>query len=291
MDLKQTFGDLKDTTSVILGLVRAASPEKRLRGRALGDLGPIAPREKFFESISADRVQRYRELCGFIDDGYLPVTYPHVLGLPLQIAILNDPAFPAPMLGAVHVRNTIRQERRIEVDEPLTLRGAMTGHSTVKRGYEYELSVEAFSGDERVWSEVITFMVLADTDSRKRGVAGPAAPDKVADRELVHLAAGLGRAYARVSWDFNPIHLSRHSAKLFGFERPIAHGMWTFARAVSGLEAIDGRDEVSLEVSFRRPVELPCDVEFRTGAFENGVAHFAAVRPSDGKCFLTGLAR
>src|SRR6266487_1403229 len=44
------------------------------------------------------------------------------------------------------------------------------------------------------------------------------------------LPADLGRRYAAVSGDRNPIHLYRLTAWLFGFRRPIAHGMWAAAR-------------------------------------------------------------
>ena len=45
----------------------------------------------------------------------------------------------------------------------------------------------------------------------------------------------LGRRYGSVSGDLNPIHLSDPTAKLFGFPRAIAHGMWTKARCLAAL--------------------------------------------------------
>ena len=48
-------------------------------------------------------------------------------------------------------------------------------------------------------------------------------------------ARDVGRAYAEVSGDHNPIHTSRIGARLFGFPRPIAHGMWTQARCLAAL--------------------------------------------------------
>ncbi|WP_299038862.1 MaoC/PaaZ C-terminal domain-containing protein [uncultured Pseudokineococcus sp.] len=68
--------------------------------------------------------------------------------------------------------------------------------------------------------------------------------------------AGTGRAYAAVSGDPNPIHLSRPTARLLGFRRPIAHGMWTLAHALLDLE---GRVPAAHDVSarFLRPLSLP----------------------------------
>jgi acyl dehydratase len=70
-----------------------------------------------------------------------------------------------------------------------------------------------------------------------------------------------GRRYAAVSGDHNPIHTSRLGARLFGFARPIAHGMWTKARC---LAALDGRlpDAYTVDVAFKLPILLPAKVGF-----------------------------
>lgn len=45
------------------------------------------------------------------------------------------------------------------------------------------------------------------------------------------------RQYAAVSGDYNPHHLYWFTALPMGFSRPIAHGMWTLAAALSELAA------------------------------------------------------
>ena len=69
------------------------------------------------------------------------------------------------------------------------------------------------------------------------------------------LPGDLGRRYAAVSGDHNPIHLYGLTAKAFGFPRQIAHGMWSKARC---LAALDGRlpDAVTVEVAFK-PILSP----------------------------------
>ena len=73
------------------------------------------------------------------------------------------------------------------------------------------------------------------------------------------LPEGLGRAYAGVSGDVNPIHLHALSAKAMGFPRAIAHGMWTAARTLAALGALDRA--VEPPVWFAKPVFLPSTVE------------------------------
>ncbi|WP_448318773.1 MaoC family dehydratase, partial [Streptomyces sp. CO7] len=73
------------------------------------------------------------------------------------------------------------------------------------------------------------------------------------------LAGDLGRRYGAASGDRNPIHLTAATARLFGFPRAIAHGMWTAARCVAahGMPAT-GR----VTVRFRAPVLLPGTVAY-----------------------------
>jgi acyl dehydratase len=75
------------------------------------------------------------------------------------------------------------------------------------------------------------------------------------------LPGDLGRRYASVSGDHNPIHVHPLTARLFGFPSAIAHGMWTKARALAALE---GRlpHAYTVEVAFKRPILLPGKVVF-----------------------------
>jgi hypothetical protein len=81
--------------------------------------------------------------------------------------------------------------------------------------------------------------------------------------------ARVGADYAAVSGDRNPIHTSRLGARLFGFPRPIAHGMWTKARALAALE---GRlpDAYAVDVTFKKALLLPARATFVTAPEADG---------------------
>jgi len=85
---------------------------------------------------------------------------------------------------------------------------------------------------------------------------------------------GMGRAYARISGDWNPIHLWTWSAKLMGLQRPIIHGMHTLARACAELEQACGRRILALEGRFRAPAplgsELVLGADLAAGSFAVG---------------------
>ena len=83
------------------------------------------------------------------------------------------------------------------------------------------------------------------------------------DLDSWQAASNIGRRYARVSGDYNPIHLSALSAKLFGFPRAIAHGLWNKARALAALQGHLPASGYSIEVRFQKPVLLPSNLRMR----------------------------
>ncbi|MOA21940.1 MaoC like domain protein [compost metagenome] len=63
-----------------------------------------------------------------------------------------------------------------------------------------------------------------------------------------------------MSGDYNPIHLSAASAKLFGFPTAIAHGLWNKARTLAALAGHLPAANVEIAVQFKKPVRLPSEV-------------------------------
>ena len=75
--------------------------------------------------------------------------------------------------------------------------------------------------------------------------------------------------YARVSSDFNPIHLSDRAARFFGLRGAIAHGMWSLARslALPTTPATPAR----IETQFLTPVQLPARVAIKEWTADGAV--------------------
>ena len=116
--------------------------------------------------------------------------------------------------------------------------------------------------------------------------SGSSFPDASPSGIVWRLPGDLGRQYAAVSGDHNPIHLYPITAKALGFPRQIAHGMWTMARCVAALE---NRlpDAVRVDVAFKKPVLLPGSVAFGSTPVDGGFA-FSLTSPKDGAPHLAG---
>ena len=86
-----------------------------------------------------------------------------------------------------------------------------------------------------MWESTSTYLRVGKGDDDAKPERDPF--DVVAGTGIVwKLPGDLGREYAAVSGDHNPIHLYPLTAKAFGFPRQIAHGMWTKARCVAAFE-------------------------------------------------------
>jgi acyl dehydratase len=209
-------------------------------------------------SARQEEVEKYCRVCGFQPSDTLPPTYPHILAFPLHLALMTDSSFPFPAIGLVHISNEITQHRPISVGETLALKVWATPLEPHPRGRQFAIRTEAAVGGEVVWEEVSTNLKRGGGSGRapQRETAEPLPPT-----DTWTLPGDLGRRYASVSGDFNPIHIHPLTARLFGFPSAIAHGMWTKARC---LAALSGRlpDAFSVEVSFRKPILLPATVEF-----------------------------
>ncbi len=226
------------------------------------------------------RLAAYDKVCGYRLSDTLPATYPHVLAFPLALALMSAGDFPFPVAGLVHVANHIEQLRPIGADEHLELTVRAADLREHGRGRQFDVRATASVGDDVVWRGVSTYL-------RKAGKGTPREPEPASPASAVwRVGAEVGRRYAEVSGDHNPIHTSRLGARAFGFPRPIAHGMWTAARC---LAALAGRlpDAYTFEVAFRRPVPLPATVAFAATARPGGW-DLALHDPASGAPHLAG---
>ena len=215
------------------------------------------------------RLAAYREVCGFDpDSAALPVTYPHVLGFPLAMRIMAERRFPLPLLGLVHTSITVTQGHDLPVDEAYELSVYVKELAPHRRGTEATVVTELRAGDTRAWTSTSTYLARHRTGTPAGDDAAPEErPEPLPAVAEWKLPGDLGRRYGAASGDRNPIHLHPLTARLFGFPRAIAHGMWTVARCLAEHGA---EGEVQVRAAFKAPVLLPATVTYasRGPAFE-----------------------
>ena len=211
-------------------------------------------------------VAAYAKVCGFALRDTLPPTYPHMLAFPLHMAVMSDGSFPFGAVGLVHVENSIAQKRPIGIDEEMTIRVRPTKLQPHPKGKTFSLETEVLVDGEVVWQSTSTMLRRGgpNGDAAKKGKGGKSFESLDADAPSSaewKLPGDLGRRYAGVSGDRNPIHMHSLTAKPLGFPGAIAHGMWSKARALAQLES-ELPDSFEAEVRFRKPILLPARVLF-----------------------------
>lgn len=216
--------------------------------------------------VDPARLAAYERVCGFpTGDDSLPLTYPHVLGFPLAMRLMSDRGFPLPLLGLVHTSIEITRRRALPSREAYELAVYVGGLEPHRRGTEASVITEVRDGGDVVWESRSTY--LARHRSRYDGEAARAERGPLPAVAEWRLGADVGRRYGAASGDRNPIHLHPLTARLFGFPRAIAHGMWTVARC---LAAHGAPEQARMEAEFRAPVLLPGTVTYAAdgGRFE-----------------------
>jgi hypothetical protein len=251
------------------------------------EAGEVPRIESRLAKVEIDRrhLAAYSELCGGAAGATLPIAYPHVLAMPLHLAMLGAEAFPVKLFGLVHVHNRIAMRQPLSAEEPAEIRAWIEGHRESERGQEFDLHTEYVVAGEPLWDETCTFLARRKPAP---GAAKPAisrsaegAPDAAALKTSSFRApAGLGRRYGFVSGDVNPIHMSDLTARAFGFPRAIAHGMWSLGRLASEFEP-EHFNGCELSVSFKLPIFMPAWLMLQRWDIDNGTGF--ALRDGQGE--------
>ena len=238
--------------------------------------------------IDSDHLKSYNEVCGFKNNGYIPAIYLAVLSQSLQMHMMTSGPFPFAILGLVHIRNTVKQYRKVGVNESLTLSCTFGELKPHDKGVQFDFLTTAKVGGDVVMEGVTTYLIRQKTDGssaskNKEEVATPAYEVLTSWK----ISEDTGRRYARISGDYNLIHIHALTAKAFGFKQAIAHGMWSKARALASLTLPDAYEA---DVAFKLPIYLPSAVELLT---ENGKAETAFLirNQSSQKPHVSGIVK
>ncbi|MFN3359303.1 MAG: MaoC family dehydratase [Pseudomonas sp.] len=232
-----------------------AALKRKITGTALPEQGL-----RCRVSVNPRQVAAYRKVCGFADSPMLPATYPHILAFGLQMQLLTDHAFPFPLLGLIHLSNRIRIHRPLGGVSELSIAVHAQNLQPHPKGATFDVVTRVEDSLGLLWEAESRMLCRGVKLDGETAQAVQAAPTQTSEITRWKAPADIGRRYARVSGDYNPIHLSAVTAKLFGFPQAIAHGLWNKARTLTALaEHLPGAN-IELTVEFQKPVRLPSEV-------------------------------
>ncbi|MCB9793877.1 MAG: acyl dehydratase [Alphaproteobacteria bacterium] len=259
------------------------------RGGGFDASEPLPEVEVQVPGTDAGAVEAYGRICGFPDVDPLPITWPQVRAAGMHAHLFLHRSTPVSAMGLVHVYSRIEQLRPIPRNARMDLSCRWGDARLVSQGAELDLLTAAQVDGELAWRSVTTVLSRGkakDPAAPKRG-DGPAL-EAVERSTSWRVPEDLGRRYARIAGDMNPIHQYAWAAKLFGFKRHIIHGMWSLARCLAELGPL--AEASTVECTFRRPVFLPSSVIFESGPVEGGTG-FRLLNRDAKKTHLWGLVR
>ncbi|MET1088270.1 MAG: MaoC/PaaZ C-terminal domain-containing protein [Arthrobacter sp.] len=275
----------------------AQAARRRLLGTHDGSALPAESHEVRGVAVDVGNLTAYQHLIGETASDVLPAGFIHALSFPLAMSVMNRDDFPLPLLGMIHLRNSVQQLSPVLFTDALDITANVENLRGHRSGTQVDVvsEVRLAGSTDTCWRGVSTYLAKGvflpgiDKPSPAPVRAEFRAPDPTA---LWQLGVDTGRAYAAVSGDFNPIHLSVLSAKALGMRRSIAHGMYLASRALSDVGAVRG-DSFTWDVEFEAPVFLPCRVALDissahvpSGTWER--SDFVAWNPRSGRRHFSG---
>lgn len=276
---------LKDIPSSVETLLRASLTGLKKPGSHLPDKGYTV------EGLTIDKKQfeAYCKMFGF-NGSTVPSAYWYIRLFSLQNLLLAHPDAPFPMPGMVHLSCEIKQYDTIYPSDKLDATcqfGRLIQHD---KGTAIEVIATLKRNDKVVWEERNINLYLG-----KKGLGEAVEPSPsidITEAEKSYpwsLGANLGIEYAKVSGDFNPIHLHTIGAKLLGFPKHLIHGWYSLSRAIAPIQSsLKGPHE--LFVSFKKPLFLPGKVVSRTQT-EGDTILFDVINEKEGYPHLKGYVK
>lgn len=276
---------LKDTPNSIEVLLRASLTSFKKAGNRLPDKGYT------IEGLTLDKDQ-YKEYCkmfGF-DESTVPSPYWYIRLFGLKSLLMAHPDAPFPMPGMVHLYDEINQFDTIYPTDKLDVTcqfGRLFKHD---KGTAMEIVTTLKRDGKKVWEEKNINLYFGKKGIGQNADENPTIEINHPDRTLAwELDSNLGFQYAKMSGDFNPIHLHDIGAKLFGFPKHLIHGWYSLNRAVAPIQSeMIGAHE--LYVSFKKPLFLPGKVLARTQEDGNTIL-FDVINEKEGYPHLKGYIK
>lgn len=207
--------------------------------------------------LDSEKIKLFRKICNQPQN---PDTVPMVYLQSLFIGMLGkyiiSPFFPLVPMGLIHTKQKIIQKKAIKTDATLDAHIKLSEILNDEKGYEITFLLELTSQNIVVWEGVSTFLSKDKKYKKKKKSFGHT--DMLTPFLEIDIPSDIGRQYAKVSGDCNPHHLSNIFAKLFGFKRTIAHGMWSLARSVAEIEnQFNDKEILSVDAAFKLPIFIP----------------------------------
>jgi MaoC like domain len=239
----------------------------RRKGLESGGMIPNLVGELLGFNIDKEHLNRYSEICGLEKNSKMPILYPHVIASSIYMNMLTHKLFPFGLVGSLHLRNHIIQHRQINIDGTFDIKVEVIEQRVVKQGMEFDFTISILIDKERVWESISTWLTRGKFGKEYEN--SPNAEILKTEPEAKHFAdlyipKNIGKKFAKITLDYNPIHISRILASLFGLKRDVAHAMWASGNALGKLSDVIYDKPTRIDLAFKGPLFLDSKSNVKT---------------------------
>ncbi len=224
-------------------------------------------------NIPLIKFENYLKLFDFPSNNYLPISYPFVLTMPMQIQLFDHPSILINPLGFLHVSNNISQYKPIPKNEKLEAYCYIDSTRLAKKGLEITVKIIIKANSELIWECKSTYLKFSkkyrDEEGNGKKQFFFESYEKYDEEYSWHVSKKDAFSYARVSGDFNLIHLSKIFARITGLPKPIIHGMWSIGKCLHYLN-MNTKDTLYFYHTFKGPILLNTSCKLCIKNISNG---------------------
>ena len=272
------------------GMLMRAVPTVVRSGKVADQIANIQARFHL-PAIDQDNLKAYHETFPGLVSA-IPLNYFYLVAQRAHLAAMLDKSFPWPILGMVHVGNKMQQLASINPHAAFELAVTieMPERAATRKRVRPVYVVEFLQDNHCVVRCESTYQVGSGgkTPASRRVREESLNLNQWQALNIWDLDSAQGRRYAKLSGDYNPIHLHPWLSRWFGFAQPIIHGMYSVARVQADIEKHMQQPVQLIDVAFKRPLALPNQV---VSHLHHDLGKFLISDAQGAKSYLEGYFR
>jgi hypothetical protein len=242
------------------------------RSKKLNGKDYVATDSFELSQIKSEKLAKFKAYFNLKEE--LPLAYVYLLSQSAQVSMMLEASFPLPIPGMIHLSTHIDQLADVDIDDSLQIVCEVEIKNKEQGSLKVLFNEKYFQNGIEIFQVKSLYIVKRKSKGEKKSKKENPI---TANTELNwlpfpwKLKGSLGYSYAKLSGDYNPIHLSNIMAMLFGFRRKIIHGWYIASRTIAFIESETDMPAKSIEISFLKALCIPSKVlfEFRLGHNRN----------------------
>ena len=239
--------------------------------------------------IESKKLKKYKAFFDLREE--FPLSYFYLLSQSAQVKQMLNKNFPLPIPGMIHLETHMTylaepmEEVALQIVSDVII-------DNKEEGSLLPLFIESyFQNGIKIVEARSRYLVKRKSNRKKIKLEIEEESESDASNWLTFkwaLKNNIGIKYARLSGDYNPIHIATPLAWLFGFKKKIIHGWYLLSRAVSEIEKETNMPAKSIEVNFLKAVNFPSKLDFEFRLSNRRNLEFRIKRKKDDEASVSG---